>query len=171
MTHISNRISQFGSNIAGVLTLNTHSPKGVGVCRTHGLRLLPGPLMYNHEILDPPKRRLATNTYLPLENSRSAFLLCCCPGLLWNSLPVYVKTIEILQIFKRRTKTFLFIQAFFVTSFLFIFGSSLLFILYCNSAIERMEMALFKFIIIIIIIIIVIIIIIIIIIIVIIIIF
>ena len=110
MTHISNRISQFGSNIAGVPTLNTHSPKGVDVCRTPGHPLLPGPLINNHEILDPPKRRHATKTYLPLENSRSAFLLCCCPGLLWNSLPVYVKTIEILQIFKRRTKTFLFNQ-------------------------------------------------------------
>ena len=45
---------------------------------------------------------------------------------------------------------FLFIQAFFVTRF-FTFGSSLLFIIYCNSAIEQMEMALYKFIIIIII--------------------
>ena len=117
MTHSSNRISQFGSNIAGVLTLNTHSPKGVGVCKTPRHPLLPEPLMYHHEILDRPKRMPATKTYLPLENLRSACLLCCCPGLLWNSLPVYVETSEIVQIFKRRTKTFLFIQAFFVTRF------------------------------------------------------
>ena len=128
MTLSSNRISQFGSNIAGVLTLNTHSPKGVDVCRTPGHPLLSEPLMYHHEILDRPKRMPATKTYLPLENLRSACLLCCCPGLLWNSLPVYVKTIEILQIFKRRTKIIFIYPSLFCNTFFFKF----LDLVYCS---------------------------------------